>query len=121
MRHVFVAVSLLISVLPAASAVTRADRNALEPEGCQAFNPGQPKCSYEVTHETDSPVTGVAGAGDWIVKIKRGKGKKKQVEKIRSSSSYGEPTAVEFQFEAGDKVTAKALSPGSGLIVGHAD
>jgi hypothetical protein len=121
MRYVLVAVSLFVAALPVASGAAPEQPSDREPEGCQAFNPGQPKCSYVVTHETDSPVTGVAGAGDWIVKVKRGKGKKKKVERISSSSSYGEPTTVEFQFREGDKVIAEALSPGSGLIVGHAD
>lgn len=108
------AVAALLWV-PGASqaAFVRSDR---EPEGCQAFNPGQPKCTWKFTHDTDSPVNGVAGMGTWIVKIKRGK----KTEVIKSPA-YGEPTAVEHAFRKGDKVVAIAKSAGSGLVVGHVD
>ncbi|MGH2748347.1 MAG: hypothetical protein ACRDKB_10535 [Actinomycetota bacterium] len=87
-----------------------------EPEGCQAYNPGQPKCNYEVTHETDSPATGIVGVGTWVVKIKRGK------EKItHKSPPSGEPTGIEVAFEEGDKVIAKAVSSGSAVTAGHID
>ncbi len=87
-----------------------------EPESCHAYNPGQPKCTYKVSHSTDSPVTGVAGVGTWVVKIKRGK------KTISVKSPYtGEPTAMEIQFRPKDKVTAIAVNPGSALVVGHAD
>ncbi len=86
------------------------------PEGCQAFNPVQPRCSYTVTHTSATPITGVAGVGEWVVKVKRGR---KTV--TYSSPGYGEPTALEIAFKEGDKVTASAVSPGSGLSVGHID
>lgn len=87
-----------------------------EPEGCQAFNPGQPTCSYTVTHTTESPVTGFAAVGKWEAKIKRGK----KTIKV-SGPAAGEPTAVTFEFEVGDKVSVTTLSPGSGVIAGHGD
>lgn len=87
-----------------------------EPEGCQAFNPGQPQCKYTATHNPEGPVTGVAGVGSWVVTVKRAGEAKPLVIK---SPPGGEPTATEFVFEEGDKVTAKALSPGTGLTVGH--
>jgi len=87
---------------------------ASEPEGCQAFNPGQPSCTYKVTHEAESDVTGAAGFGSWVVKIKRGK----RTETIKSPAS-GEPAAITYEYRKGDKVTAKALSPGSVVIAGH--
>jgi hypothetical protein len=115
MRKIAVASLMAALVVPAPSAalpVTGAD----EPESCQAYNPGQPKCSYTVTHSTDSPITGVAGVGSWVVKIKRGK------KTITVKSPYtGEPTAMEIQFRPKDKVTAIAVNPGSALVVGHAD
>lgn len=85
-------------------------------EGCQAFNPGQPTCSYTVTHTPRTPITGVAGVGTWVVKVKRD-GKTSKVE----SPANGQFWAVEIAFKPGDKVTAEALAPGSGLSVGHPD
>jgi hypothetical protein len=35
-----------------------------------------------------------------------------------TSPARGEPTAVSYTLVAGDKVTAKALSPGSGVLTG---
>ncbi|MGH2729485.1 MAG: hypothetical protein ACRDJI_02630 [Actinomycetota bacterium] len=85
-------------------------------EGCQAQNPLQPTCSYTVTHTSSTPITGVAGAGDWIVKVKRG-----VKTLVYESPSDGSPTALEIAFKPGDKVKAEALTPGSGLTVGHVD
>ena len=85
-------------------------------EGCQAFNPGQPKCTFTATHSGGTPVTGAAGVGSWTVKVKRGK----SVTTLSSPAS-GEPTATAFNFAAGDKVTATANTPGSVVIVGHPD
>lgn len=84
-----------------------------EPEGCQAVNPVAPTCSFTVMEDMDGPVAGAAGYGTWIVKIKRGK-KKMSLE----STGYGEPSAQEFLFEQGDKVTVIAVSPGSGVTAG---
>ena len=91
----------------------QADERRRAPEGCEAFNPGQATCSFTVLEDMEGPVAGVAGRGDWIVKVKRGK----KAIKIKSPAG-GAPTAVEFLFQQGDKITAEALSPGSGLIVG---
>jgi hypothetical protein len=109
MRKVVVLVAL------ASIAITPSLSHA-EPEGCQAFNPGQPKCTYTVTHSGASPVTGIAGVGKWVVKIKVGR----KTTTVKSPAS-GEPTEVTMTFKKGSKITATALSPGSGLIVGHVD
>ena len=83
------------------------------PEGCEAMNPVAPSCSFTVVESMSGPVTGVAGEGTWVVKVKRGK------QKIKlTSPTGGAPTAVTFPFQAGDKVTAIAVSPGAALIVG---
>lgn len=117
MRRIAVASLIVALVAPGSSlAAMPAATGADEPESCQAFNPGQPKCSYTVTHSTDSPVTGVAGVGTWVVKIKRGK----KTITVKSPAT-GEPTAIEIQFRPKDKVTAVAATPGSALVVGHAD
>jgi hypothetical protein len=83
------------------------------PEGCEAMNPAQSTCSFTVLEDMEGPVAGVAGRGDWLVKVKRGK---KRI-KIKSPAG-GAPTAVEFLYQQGDKVTAIALSPGSSLVAG---
>ena len=85
-------------------------------EGCQAFSPGQESCSYTSTHEGGTPVSGIAGVGSWIVKVKVGK----DVQTFKSPAT-GEPTEVEMPFEEGTKVSAKALAPGSVVVVGHVD
>ena len=95
---------LLLGAVPAQS---------MPPEGCEAANPGQPTCTLTITHNTAGPVSGVAGSGDWLVIVKHGKKK----VKLRSPSN-GDPTAVEHLFVKGDKITAKALTPGSALVVG---
>ncbi len=87
-----------------------------EPEGCQVVNPGQPTCSYTVTHTTDSPVTGFAGVGKWVAKVKRGK----KTQTITSPAT-GEPTGITFEFEVGDKVSVTAVNPGSAVVAGHGD
>jgi hypothetical protein len=85
-------------------------------EGCQAQNPLQPTCSYTVTHTSSTPVTGVGGVGEWVVFVKRG------AQKLTFKSlPDGRPTMLEISFKIGDKVSAKAISPGSGLTVGHFD
>jgi hypothetical protein len=95
------------------SMVGEAGARRYEPEGCEAVNPGQPTCTFTVTETMEGPVTGVAGQGTWLVKVKRGK----KTLKIKSPAN-GAPTAVTFTYIAGDKVTATAISPGAGLIAG---
>lgn len=85
-------------------------------EGCVASNPAQPTCTFKVTHDNESPVGGVGGVGSWIVTVKVGK----KVTTAKSPSS-GEPTSTSIDLPNGATVTVKALSPGSTLIVGHAD
>jgi len=80
---------------------------------CLAVNPVQPKCTFTVQDTATTPVTGAVGRGDWVVIVKRGK-----VKTALNSPSGGEPTAIEYPLVAGDKVTAKALSPGSGVLAG---
>jgi hypothetical protein len=80
---------------------------------CLAVNPVQPTCTFIVEDTATTPATGAAGRGDWVVIVKRGKVKTKL-----TSPSSGEPTAVSYTMVAGDKVTAKALSPGSGVLTG---
>lgn len=106
MRKLFVgAVSALIvmGTVPA---------HSVPPEGCEAVNPGAPTCTFKVTHDTAGPVSGVAGEGKWVVIVKRGR------TKTVLKSPSADPSALEFLFRKGDKVTAKALTPGSALIVG---
>jgi hypothetical protein len=104
---------LVVVTVPALGHAARADRSD---EGCQAFNPGQPKCSYVVTHTSTTPVTGIAGGGSWIVKVRRG-----TKTMTYKSPADGRPTVLEIAFKPKDKVQARALSPGSGLTVGHVD
>ncbi|MBW3594558.1 MAG: hypothetical protein KY391_03185 [Actinobacteria bacterium] len=85
-------------------------------EGCFASNPAQSTCTYKVTHDNDSPVAGIGGVGSWVVTVKIGK----KTTTVKSPST-GEPTSASVDLPKGAKVTAKALSPGSTLIVGHAD
>jgi hypothetical protein len=95
------------------SMTVEAGARSKAPEGCEAANPAQSTCTFTVMEDMSGPVAGVAGRGDWLVKVKRGK----ETIKLKSPAG-GAPTAVEFLFRQGDKVTASALSPGSGLIVG---
>jgi hypothetical protein len=82
------------------------------PEGCEAVNPVQPTCTYKATEAVDT-FGGAAGRGDWVVTVKVGK--KKTTYK---GSATGDPTGTQFMIPAGATVTAKALSAGSGVIVG---
>jgi hypothetical protein len=109
-------VCTLVAALLAIPIATSSASIALSDEGCQAQSPLQPACSYEVTHTSATPITGAGGIGDWLVTVKRGK----QILKFESLPD-GRPTFLEISFKIGDKVTAKALSPGSGLTVGHLD
>ena len=104
---------LIVGSLSAVLLLGSVPAQSIPPEGCEAANPGAPTCTLTITHNTTGPVSGVAGVGDWVVIVKKGKKKTKM-----TSPSSGEPTAVEFLFVTGMKVTAKALTPGSALVVG---
>lgn len=104
---------LLLGLLALPGAARLAPALGVPPEACQAVNPGQPTCTFTVTHNTTGPVSGVAGRGSWVVKVKRGKA----TLKIQSNAA-GDPQASAFIFQTGDKVTATALTPGSALAVG---
>lgn len=104
-----VVVGMIVAAFVVPHSVSTASR---APEGCQVVNPGQPSCSYIVTHSGGSPVTGFAGMGEWAAVVKRGK------EKIKIAGSQ-EP--VTFEFQEGDKVKVVAKTPGSGAIAGHVD
>ena len=83
------------------------------PEGCQAVNPGQETCTFTVAADAESPVSGAAGPGSWVVTVKR-PGEKKPIV-LKPDAGGG---VVEFTFQQGDKVTAKALSPGTFMTAG---
>lgn len=85
-------------------------------EGCEAVNPAQSTCTYKTAEALDT-FGGAAGEGDWIVTVVVGKGKKKQISTYTSPSD-GSPTGEQFMIPAGATVTAKALSAGSGVVVG---
>lgn len=109
------AVSAALLALPTtggSAAVVTVDR---EPEGCQAINPIQPKCTFTVTESMEGPIAGAAGYGTWVVKVKRGK---KKVATIKPPGGYGEPYAEEYLYKKGDKVTVIAVSSGSGVTAG---
>ena len=109
------AVALVLPTTQASSGGIRGWLNDEPVEGCQAFNPGQPTCTFTATRDNVTPVSGAAGRGDWVVIVKRGKQKL-----TYKSPSSGEPTASGFEILEGDKVTAKALTPGSGVTTGGA-
>lgn len=117
MKKVLIATVLVGALaLPAHATQPLKWADVTEVEGCQVQNPAQPECTYTVTHEGESPVSGVAAVGSWVVTIKVGK----KTETVKSPPT-GEPTAVEMTIPSGAKVTMKALAPGSGGTVGHAD
>ena len=117
MRKLLVAATLVGALAVPAHATQPVDwSDVTEVEGCQVQNPVQPTCSYTVTHEGETPVSGIAAVGSWVVKIKVGK----KTEVVKSPAA-GEPTAVEMTIPSGAKVTMEALTPGSGGTVGHAD
>jgi hypothetical protein len=105
---------LIVAVVAAAFVVGPVPVHSMPPEGCEAVNPGVPVCKFKVTHKTNGPVSGVAGVGDWVVIVKKGRKK----VRLSSPAAYGEPATVEYLFKKGSKVKAKALSPGSALVVG---
>ena len=109
--------AVAFSVVSAGGALAAAVTPTRATEGCVASNPAQPTCSYKVTHDNSSPVGGVGGVGSWVVTVKVGK----KVVATAKSPSSGEPTSAGIELPEGATVTAKALSPGSTLIVGHAD
>lgn len=105
---------LIVAVATAGLLLAPAAGEAKGPnDSCLAVNPAQPQCSFTVTENATTPVSGAVGRGDWVVIIKRGK-----VKTTLHSPSGGDPTAESFAFIAGDNVTAKALSPGSGVLTG---
>jgi hypothetical protein len=104
---------LIVGTLSALFILSPLPAHSVPPEGCEAANPGAPKCTFKVTHNMTGPVSGVVGVGDWVVIAKKGKRKV-----TINSPTYGEPTAEEYLFKKGWRVTAKALSPGSALAVG---
>ena len=108
-----VTAALLLGLVALPGAGRLAPALGVPPEGCQAVNPGQPTCTFTVTHNTTGPVSGIAGRGSWVVKVKRGKA----TTTIKSNAA-GDPQAVAYIFQTGDKVTASALTPGSALAVG---
>jgi hypothetical protein len=109
------AAAVAMLVLSAAGGNATGVKSDLDaPEGCEAVNPVAPTCKFTVMEDMEGPVAGATGYGTWMVKIKRGK----QKLSIQSPSGYGEPSAQEFLFEKGDKVTVTAVSPGSGVIAG---
>ena len=103
------AAAAVIALIPAGGNAATTDD--MPPEGCVAIAPAQPTCSYVAT----ATITfgGAAGQGKWVVTVKRGK----KTTTYKSPAS-GEPAGNQFPIVAGDKVTAKALSAGSGVIVG---
>jgi hypothetical protein len=111
MRKILVGVIALgLAALPVAGSAAPSDK----PESCFASNPGTSKCSFTVTEAIETPVSGAAGVGSWVVKVKRGK----KIVATLASPTSGEPTADAFTYEIGDKVTAEALAPGSGVSAG---
>jgi hypothetical protein len=80
-------------------------------EGCLAVNPGQATCRYTATATTNGSATGI---GVWEVTVKHNR----TTTTYRPNSYYGEPTVENFTIHKGDKVTAKALSTGSSVVVG---
>jgi hypothetical protein len=109
MRKLLMATAMTGLVLAPSGAGAQAGLN----DYCLAVSPVQPQCTFTVQDSATTPVTGAAGRGDWVVIVKRGK-----VKTQIKSPSGGEPTAIEYPLVAGDKVTAKALSPGSGVLAG---
>ena len=103
---------MILAVLPLAGAATAA--TVAEPEGCQAFNPGQPTCTFTATMDAQTPVSGGMGSGSWIVKVKR-PGEKKPIV-LKPVDPYG--GVVEFAYQEGDKVSAEALTPGTLMTAG---
>ena len=111
MRLVIAACSLLVLLVPASPA----QPHEAAPEGCQAYNPGQPSCSFKVTHQSGTPISGYAAVGTWVIKIKAG-GKTTTIE-----SSSPAPTASVSAWPKGARITASATAAGSFVIIGHVD
>lgn len=108
MRRLFVGMAVAGLVLAPGAVEARGPSDQ-----CLAANPGQPTCSFTVVENATTPVSGAAGEGSWIVTIKRGKTKT-----TLKAPAGGEPTALSYAFMTGDKVTAKALTPGSFVLTG---
>ena len=114
-RKALVGAIVVAVLMPIGGAVASSGAKATdEPEGCQAFNPGQPTCKFTATIDSESPVSGATGSGSWVVTVKR-VGEKKPIV-LKPADPYG--GVVEFAYQQGDKVTAKALSPGTMMTAG---
>jgi hypothetical protein len=85
----------------------------IAPEGCGAFNPGSPGCTYTAAAHGGIGGYGAAPAG-WTVTIERA-GEPVPVV-IRSAGGF--ETYACGAIEPGDVVTA-AANPGSGVTVGN--
>lgn len=108
----------LVGAVAAASiafgVVVIAPSSADDPESCYALNPVQPKCKFVITTEsTSQTITGAVGQGSWKVVVKRGK------EKFLIQPSTTDPEPIAFDYEIGDKVTARATAAGSWVLAGH--
>jgi hypothetical protein len=112
MRRLLIMAALLAGLVPTGTA----NSTGLGDEGCRAMNPITPRCSYKVTHTSGTPITGVYGVGNWVVKVRRG-GRTDTYQSLPD----GRPTLYEIAFKVGDRVTGIALTPGSALEVGHVD
>ena len=111
---VVTALAAALTMVPA-TARSALDPATDEPEGCQAFNPGQPTCTFTATTDAETPISGALGVGSWVVKVKRA-GEKKPI--TLKGSPDGAPSVSEFTFQEGDVVKAKALSAGTFMTVG---
>ncbi len=80
-------------------------------EGCVAVNPGQAACRYTATVTEDASATGV---GSWVVSIKH----RRRTTTYSPNGYYGVPEVMTIPIRKGDRVTAKALDPGSGVVIG---
>ncbi len=106
------AIVLAVAIVFITAGIARSVETFKTPEGCEAVNPGQPTCTYKTTEDV-ATFGGAAGAGSWTVTVKVGK----RITSYKSPVS-GEPSGTQFMIPAGATVTAKALTPGSGVIVG---
>ena len=114
MRKAIITTVLTTVLLAPASAPAVELRD--EPELCFAQNPVQPSCTFTVkSAPTVGAASGVTGAGDWKLVIKRGK-KKVKINSCPVGSCVGGPS---FPYQKGDVVTATALTPGSWVLAGH--
>lgn len=112
--------TIVIAVIAAALAVpgsaTAVQVESDTPELCFAQNPVQPTCKITIQSDsTFNAASGVTGAGDWKLVIKRGK-KKIVIESCEVGTCLGGPS---FPYQKGDVLTGTALTPGSWILAGH--